>query len=315
MEKYRSTADPSTGVHPFLPPPPQPRTILGTVLAVPMLLLRLPLLLLSAELFLLLSPFVLLRPVQRLRDVLCGRLTLFALGVWRFRPPVLQRPRVRGVPAGRAPQKGDVVYCNWGGYLDVVFAVAVYSPVFVRGVEDGLEVVGWWPLFVEGMGGASAQGRRVPGGLAEVVRDAKGPVVVFAEGVRSNGKGVLKFVPEVCSLEGLPDGCAVFALGISYSAGKNEAYSIGGGVAHVLERMASLSSCIKGKVVAVPGEGADLQAAVATCAGVPSLSIGMEARLRFEEHWNETHCNHSGDQCGHANGSHQPASNTAAKKN
>jgi hypothetical protein len=302
MEKYRSTADPSTGVHPFLPAVDPTPFALRIVLGGPLFLLRLPFLLVGATFTVLLTLIAtaislfsgtLARPFYRTAHAVGLRAVLFGLGVWRLHAPILARPRTRDGTVGSHPTHGDAVFCNHASILDPLYLACFYSPVFAIPTETHgvfatvtlLQAV----LSTLSRGSAIATGSRTTGtakGLAYISEtsyvSSSGPVVVFAEGTTTNGAGVLSF----SALGGPPTRphSRVFALGFRYSPSRCETCTVAAPMAHIVGRMAALQSNIRAQATNVPADG-DLQRSVAVLAGVPPLRLGAEARCRFEEHW------------------------------
>lgn len=164
MEKYRSSADPSTGIHPFMPPKAPLH-----LHAKPLILVRLPLLVLTLLLYVPACAFCRLVPIkavsywlQRLTDILYQPMLLCCLSVWRLHPPVVERPRTRPAvsslsvahegdtnpksttktsssnkgksnPATASPsypRRGDVIVCNHCSPLDLLYLTRYFSPVF-----------------------------------------------------------------------------------------------------------------------------------------------------------------------------------------
>ncbi|CAH0518769.1 unnamed protein product [Peronospora belbahrii] len=98
--------------------------------------------------------------------------------------------------------RGDVVVCNYTSFLEVLYLAKRFSPVFVlakEGKSDDISLVhvcGLLEALYRSLAmPVSAERVKPTRKLAEVVRRASGPIVVLAEGVRSNGKAVLRFIP------------------------------------------------------------------------------------------------------------------------
>jgi hypothetical protein len=305
MEKYRSTADQSTGVHPFIPatdPTPFALRIIISLVLVP---IRLPILLLGLILnaavtttaeALSFASGTLSRPVLRLAHVVGLRLALFGLGAWWVPAPVLERPRVRGGIPGSHPMHGDLVFCNHASFLDPLYLALFYSPVFAVPTTKP-ELFAKFSLSQATLsaltGGCTAGGNVFDPATGKTLIDladaayasSSGPVVVFAEGTTTNGTGVLSFAAS----GGAPvrPGGNVFAMGLRYSQSRCETLTIGSPLAHVAGRIAALRSRIAGRAINVPAVG-DMQRSVAVLAGVPALRLSAEARARFEAHWIDT---------------------------
>lgn len=290
MEKFRSSADPSTGLHPFIPVARTsiPVLFLGFVFLLP---LRLPLLILSLSLTILLAAIsaalailspALARPFLRLAHRLGLRLLLLSLGVWHYSPPVLERPRSRSSPPGVFPTSGSAVFANTASYLDTLYLACALSPTFVLVAPGGRLVrASLVRAFLHAFNGAVDA---PPGAssltdlCASSLRNSGGPVVVFGEGTMSNGAGVLAF------RVGIDAQCAasMFAAAMSYSPSRRETHTVGSGALHALRLMCSFQTQIRCRIAAV-APGGDIQKSVAGLAGVPALQIGAEARVRYTE--------------------------------
>lgn len=296
MEKYRSSADPSTGVHPFLPAKLPTLSYLA-VMAKPLLIsIRLPILLTTTLAYIIASipigilsmlSHLLARPFSRVRDVLLLRIALVALGCWKTPAPELGRPRTRAAKPGRHPVRGDIVFVNHASYLDVLYLALMYSPVFVYATSDSVVSCSISTALRSSLSGKPPASSKKEN-LEQISAHAAAPVVLFAEGTTTNGKGVLAFANHLQSPE-IPESVSVYALGLSYSASRKEVFTVESFVRHLLRLLGSISCSIRGKALAIPNSGSNPQATVANLAGIPALSIGAEARERFNNHWSQTH--------------------------
>lgn len=281
MEKFRSSADPSTGIHPFLPPPPT-KSILSTVLRLPLTPIRLACALIIFPIYLLLrtltSPFP--RPLVRAVDSLCLPILLLSLSVIP-RQPILERPRVRNAVPGRRPGRGDVVFVNHCTPLDVLYLSYAFSPVFSVACDGGLVPMS----FLQALShvGCAPPSKKSTDKLSEIITKSA-PLVIFAEGCTTNARGVLQFQ---VNAEAVPSDTSVYALGLSYSPSRKEAYTLGSLLIYYLRIMGELSCTINARMAAVPS-GGDLQSTVASMAAAPPLRIAAEAGVRFLEHWQQT---------------------------
>lgn len=301
MEKYRSTADPSTGIHPFLPPP-RPFSTFRLILRPLILFLRLPIFLifLSAYLILtliptLLSPIPFLaHPLHRLLDYILLRPLLFCFGVWIYHYPVLQRPRVRTSTSVSTslthPSRGDIIISNHASPLDLLYLTAAYSPQYLLLTSTGVTHVSIWSLITR-IGCAPSETNGTPLDLTTVVRKGKAPIVLLAEGATSNGKGVLSFPRIQSLLETTGRECPskrVFALGIAYSNDKRETFTVGSKMALFFRLLTEPICAIKARVTAIPPDTENVQLVVASMAGVPPLRISADLGRQFVKHWERT---------------------------
>eukprot|EP00171_Calliarthron_tuberculosum_P020718 IDg20718t1 len=127
MEKYRSSADPSTGIHPFLPTAqlPSTRIMIQGLMLYPM---RLPaglvLVVFYIAIHLLASAlhFVLVHEpafaLDRFASILL-QLALLCVGV-QSSAPTGRLPRM--------PSHGDLVFTSHASYLDVLYLIAALCP-------------------------------------------------------------------------------------------------------------------------------------------------------------------------------------------
>lgn len=92
----------------------------------------------------------------------------------------------------------DLIICNHTNFLEVLYLAMMYSPVFVS-TTDSDATKGL--VSVAGVLGALRQALSLPVStlnkpvkLSQVIKTSSAPIVVFPEGTRSNGKGVLRFL-------------------------------------------------------------------------------------------------------------------------
>ena len=202
------------------------------------------------------------------------RLILFSLGVWSVTTPVIRRQLGRGAEKDDGPGKQDFVVVNRGSLLDVLFLEWALSPVFVG--EKELLGVGKWVKRTNEV---------------DVRNWKRGPIAVFGEGCRSNGKGVLKFV------RGVPNEVEgdVYVCGIGYSAEKKECWTLGGAFGEMLRLMGRLSNRIDARMAKSSGRSAsELQKDVAAMAKVPCLNVGTKEWEQFQQHWKATRKGYKG---------------------
>lgn len=283
MEKYRSTADPSTGLHPFLPPPRVP--IRQMLLRGPIVyLLRLP----AATVFLLLH-FVFRvggqffrwlgsHPPGRLLEVIGDLILRFSL-------------QAAGIssraPAGRLPMEprhGDIIFANLASYLDVIYLSAYLTPTFLVPRGEGLVLITPVRAFLWSLGGPAIGPRfSIDNAGTYARRYRRGPVIVLAEGCATNGRGVLRFARQVRPPRGHS-----YALGMRHSREKRECFTVGSPTAHFLALLVARPAVGARLFYIRDSEAVDLQAEVARLAGIPPLSIGSAERQRFMTHWAET---------------------------
>mmetsp|Transcript_7650 Transcript_7650/g.18501 ORF Transcript_7650/g.18501 Transcript_7650/m.18501 type:complete len:378 (-) Transcript_7650:199-1332(-) len=280
MEKFRSFEDPTTGIMPFMPPPvvvsknPLFRLVRG-IFSLAFTLIRLPLatvallLLLPGYILAMLTPVAgLRRMVVRVTEGFVCRLILLILGFFWI-PAGSARKNTVTVSKGGSKKTGTwpsragagtVIVASLTSYLDILYLTFRFSPVYAFPVLDPTtgattQSVLWTrSLFTAVRYVCSyypADKSQIQDIATLVESSAKnnfGPIVLFAEGVSSNGRGILPFLPPVgpsegsssSGLEGSPwvggDSAAppCFALIIRYPC-KNfsPSYSVGSFVWHL----------------------------------------------------------------------------------
>lgn len=309
MEKYRSTADPSTGIHPFLPLPER-SSVLSWV-AKPLALLRLPLFLLfffayvifAATLHLFSSVPVIAYPLYRVIDYILLTPILVSLSVWWPSVPTVDRPRVRTHPSllTTPPTRGDVVFTNHSSMLDLFFLTRAYSPTFVVPVspddplssDDSSDVVVPISLFtalsrVTCAPPEDTLDKRKKITLRELSCRRSAPIVVLAEGCTSNSRGVLTFAVNTPLRNPVDSPARIFALGLSYSHLRREVNTVSTPLLHFFHLLTLPFANVRARVTAVPADTSDIHRIVATLAGVPPLTIGCTSGKKFLTHWRQT---------------------------
>jgi len=149
MEKFSKWRDPSSGIHPFLPPKSNISNDISWVYILkwyffgPLLvLIRLPFICvafswLSIMMFLLshikLSPLV-NRFLVRYVQILGCRTLLFLLGFYWI--PVLFYRHSSHTSSIDKIKGGDLIICNHTSYIDVLYLAFRFSPIFVTVAND-----------------------------------------------------------------------------------------------------------------------------------------------------------------------------------
>lgn len=310
MEKFRSTADPSTGIHPFIPVRPSSSII--SVVAKLLIIVRLPLLFVLSFIYSILSiiPLVLAAlpslafPLHRLIDYTFLSPILLCTSVWCPTVPTVDRPRVRTDPSlqARAPSRGDVIFTNHASILDLLYLTRAYSSLFVVPSPDtDLSATSSTPddsvipisllsalTRVSCAPSPNALSGRKGTTITALSSQRSAPIVVLAEGCSSNSRGVLKFCVSAPLNRSLDSSVRLFALGFSYSRDCREVNTLSSPIVHVLRLMTLPCANIRARVAAIPPDAIDIHKTVASLAGVPPLTIGREHGARFFTHWNES---------------------------
>eukprot|EP00736_Rhodelphis_marinus_P007185 Rmarinus@m.17663 len=246
MEKYRSFADPKSGIHPFLNSPNSPKQLISIdslfyfPLGLFLFTIRIAVLIVSLSI-LFVAEFlcVSLSLIPPLRCFIChplrvlgARGILLALGIWACTSKLHYSSR----KTWPRPGHGDVVMCNFTSYVDVFVLMYLFDPVFVLPSHEKCGHVvhlGYWDLIMHAWHGSPfPEGSGLK--LEDVSRNAKyysrGPVVVFPEGTTSNGKAILKIQPVLSRFHN-PD---VALLVVCMAYGSPFRYSFTGGTSVLL---------------------------------------------------------------------------------
>jgi 1-acyl-sn-glycerol-3-phosphate acyltransferase len=223
MEKYSRWSDLSTGINPFVPQRRRftsgwPVTILQATSGSLLALVRFPLVLVSGLVLALVNLVVSILSVVPFLGRLLKRLTEWLLCSWLLllfgvfsseegantRRLGLATAKSGGSKGSSRVAPGDVVVCNFTSFLEILYLAKRLSPVFVfatEGKSDLVHVCGLLEALYRSVAMPVSADRVKPTRkIADVVKRASGPVVVLPEGVRSNGKAVLQFVPVLQSL-------------------------------------------------------------------------------------------------------------------
>ncbi|OQR93195.1 hypothetical protein ACHHYP_02803 [Achlya hypogyna] len=325
MEKYNRWSDLTTGINPFVPPPHKlPSNValrwlqiaVGGVVALARWVLLLPVLLVWAVLeflSLVLEYIPLLgRLVHRTVDwVFVG--LIFIIVTMFVKEEDANARRLGLLPPGsKAPsiarvKAGDVVICNHSSVFDVLYMAYRYSPTFAFPCEkeSGKGLVETFTVF-----GAIRQAMAPPLAslsnprkLADVARCASGPVVVFAEGTRSNGKAVLPFH---VALEELPPHTRVHIAAIRYEyKNVSPTHTCGSGLWHLC-RLFSHAYHTQ-RVTRLPAELVQDPSAVrsllAAMLRTKAIDVSCADFVSFNKYW--VHVN---------GGGREPASNFTTRK-
>jgi len=262
MEKYRQFADKRTSVNPFVPPwsvRPLSSRLYSVVAGIkflvfsPLALLRIlffavtVLWLMLSGLFCAFIPLGFIRyPVYRLLTYLGSFAALLSLGVLPVGNSCADHRRLK-IPAPKASsrtfdaQHGTLVFMNYQGLTDILFAVMALSPTFIMVSNGGEPVqVSLIKAILRAAAPTPVQKHGRHQSLTEIAIHARknwgGPVVVFAEGARTNGTCALAWrdrtfqqVPDFAT----PAGTALLALEYSQTGAYTPHHTVGSMFAHL----------------------------------------------------------------------------------
>mmetsp|Transcript_64106 Transcript_64106/g.180453 ORF Transcript_64106/g.180453 Transcript_64106/m.180453 type:complete len:343 (+) Transcript_64106:49-1077(+) len=259
MEKYRQWADGGTGINPFVPKWSHhkmslPLRAVKLLVLFPVALARVVIFaaaiawLAVAELLcaLILLPILRYPVYQGLTYVGCG-LALFALGVVPIGDSLADYRRLKVAPPKKGGAKvfdagrGVLVLANQQGLTDVLYLGLRLCPTFVFPAKDGV------PVRFSLLGALRRSSTRnantpapQPAKLNDIARWAKsgwrGPVVVFPEGTRTNGSGILTWNPQTFDgLGSYPPETALVSLEYSKTGAYTPHHTVGPASWHVLK--------------------------------------------------------------------------------
>lgn len=289
MEKYNKWRDAFSGVHPFLPPPTPRRGFLMRVglwaLRAKFISWRLPLLGIGlVALFIRSLLLVLLgtvapaaaAPVRRFFDTVLCRLLLLNLGFWR----------IEGAGPSFSLRPNEIIISTLTSYVDVLFVAYRFSPAtYVLPSSDGkLRQLGLASCVLETLlrpshlrAASAGDGAMVS--LSALRAHGRGPVVVFPEGVTSNGAGVLTFALPVAAWD-------VDRVLLS-TARHHGVLTVGSPLAHLMDMITRPGGRIRSRceLLAIPQEARNraeaVREAVARLSGVPAVGIGAAEKAEF----------------------------------
>ncbi|KAH9820647.1 hypothetical protein DFH28DRAFT_952826 [Melampsora americana] len=234
MEKFSNWRDPSTGLAPFVyPPPPLSNFRNPAILRSPfyvLAFLRTILLVGLAGNYLILDQALnfmfivspgLWKVLRSWMSTVLGRMALYLLGFTRL-PADSPFSSFRGIPARTRVGPGDVIVVNWCSYVEIIYLAYLYDPIFIvpspspRPQQDHDAIDGFCarsvlnlittsghPPFASNESNKTSE--NTPKTLSEwVVRGkiSSQPVVVFPEATTSNNRAVLRFVKLTAKLRG-----------------------------------------------------------------------------------------------------------------
>jgi 1-acyl-sn-glycerol-3-phosphate acyltransferase len=212
MEKFNFWSDPFTQIQPFLPPSPKQQNTLWWLLSwifvlflSPLILIRLLLVgisFLSLWLIEKISPY-LPRAILRILHIVVCRSLLLLLGFWSIESR-FQSQKKRGTP-GSSIGNGHLIISNNVSYVDLIYLLYAYSPVFVHPPnswkDDQVPKEGTVQkrTFFDALSDVIYQPKRTVAqcrsSLQPIRDEAKirnqGPVVLFPEGTTTNGQVIL----------------------------------------------------------------------------------------------------------------------------
>jgi len=256
MEKYSHWRDSGTGIQPFLPlKPPKSNSVLDGILyflntfiiGPPLAVVKLTLISIIFIMYLIQNVIIKLIPIDSIKWLFGkilftweARMALFYMGFnWIDSQKVtLTRGRKHAKKEITKVTHGDVIVCNCQSYVDVIYFLFKFNPIYVKIYENGkvkslsfleaIKITGSYPELKEEEGAVS---------LKDIIKKSKekktGPIVVFPEGTTTNGKGLLKFLPVFKDFSP-KDELVLHVYSIKYQFyGHNVSYTVGSKFSHL----------------------------------------------------------------------------------
>lgn len=263
MEKFSKWRDAGTGIQPFLQPQPSrseqqsvkrlfnftKQYLLGPVIATVRLAALGALALLDTATHaigsILVVPSVKRAYGQCTRAVI-ARTALFVMGFYSIdaKTTSLQRGRRNNATSQSAGvQSGDIIVANHVSYLDILYLVWQYNPVFVEidNATTYMRVITAWSA-LRGCARQTpallpAQEARTLKSITQMARVQKlGPVVVFPENATTNGRGLLRLLPVFEDAEQLDEKSIIHLVAFKYPFQSfSPSYSVGNQMAHLIQ--------------------------------------------------------------------------------
>ncbi|KAJ1645414.1 Vacuolar protein sorting protein vps66 [Coemansia erecta] len=297
MEKYSKWRDSGTGIHPFLQPAGTQthETAVGSVLswakrlvvgpalaAVRMVVLGIAAaaeVAASAVSALLVVPSV-RRGWERCTRCVLARLALLAMGFYWIdtKRTSLQRGR-RSASKSTAKKdsiatvkSGDVILANHVSYVDVLYLVAKYNPVFVE-MDNATMYVRPISLWTALRAPALPTPALLPAGTARplkhITEEARikqnGPVVVFPENATTNGRALLQLLPLFEEAGNQDEKSDLHLLALKYPFKVfSPAYSVGSQLGHLFRLCSQLHNSLVVRVLE-PDEAPSIKSSALFC--------------------------------------------------
>ncbi|KAJ2523737.1 Vacuolar protein sorting protein vps66 [Coemansia sp. RSA 2049] len=266
MEKFSKWRDQGTGIQPFLQPVPArseqqglkrllnaaKKYVVGPVIAAVRVALLGALAVVDAATATVGGALGVVPSVKcgwtRCTRALWARIALLVLGFYRIdaKTVSLQRGR-RSANGKKTPstdggvRSGDIVVANHVSYVDVLYLVAKYTPVFVE-IDNATmfarPITPWQAIRAPAKATPALLQATEARPLKSITEEARakrlGPVVVFPENATSNGRALLQFLPVFGEFGNLDEKTNIHVVGFKYPFQSfSPAYSVGNQAAHL----------------------------------------------------------------------------------
>jgi len=283
MEKYTKWRDPGTGIHPFLPYKGKTdysnsisqvlwtlkRVILGSVLAI----LRFPLIaaiflvtVVCSYIFALIPVAFAKRLFTSLIQFVGARLILFIMGFYWIETKYFPLSKQRGKSSnsnsipGFDIKSGDVIIANFTSYVDILYLTFRFAPQFAivpntwsgappKGKVIPLSLLGILSDMVNFPFRSVDEGKSLGEVVSAARKNGSGPVVVFPEGVTSNGLIILDGLPILANADVEPS--RVHVLGFKYEYEDfSPTYPVGSFFAHLFRLLSQIHNSLQVRYMA-----------------------------------------------------------------
>ncbi|PVU86691.1 hypothetical protein BB559_006447 [Furculomyces boomerangus] len=278
MEKYSKWRDFGTGIQPFLQivPPNKNKSgleyallglksiIFGPTLLLARLVILTGIAILCGVTTNLASILIPLKTVrngyQSFMRKMWSRIILFTIGFYKIDERLVslkQSSSTRNKKSSKevSPKSGDIIISNHSSYIDLLFFIARFDPVFVKIDNATLYMTpykGFEAVFKSVRPPSALLNASEARSLSSITTEARinnlGPVVAFPENTTSNGLALLKMLPIFGNSENLDEKSNLFVYSLRYPFKYfSPTYSIGNAYSH----FAHLCSQIYNKLAVV----------------------------------------------------------------
>ncbi|KAJ1730436.1 Vacuolar protein sorting protein vps66 [Coemansia biformis] len=279
MEKYSKWRDSGTGIQPFLQPVParsQQGLLAGALqvaknyvagpLAAAVRLAVLGMVAVADAVAAAVGALLVVPSVRRgwslcTRSVL-ARVALLVLGFYSIDTKTVGLQKGRRGAADKAqgsgkPKSGDIIIANHASYVDVLYLVAKYNPVFLEMDNASVRarpISMWAALRAPALRTPALLPAKDARPLKAITEEARlrrlGPVVVFPENATSNGRALLQFLSVFEETENQDEKSALHVVALKYPfQAFSPAYSVGSQLVHLFRLCCQVYSSLVVRVL------------------------------------------------------------------
>ncbi|PVU92709.1 hypothetical protein BB561_003665 [Smittium simulii] len=246
MEKYSKWRDFGTGIQPFLPltPPNIRKTAVnkikdlivvyfaGVAFSITRLLIisaifSLDIAFLNLLYFLAPTKYI-FNSIQTAIRRVTASLVLFISGFYQITQNVysvkkIKQSKHKAVEKSKVPKSGDLILSNHSSYIDVLYFISKYNPVFVEIDNATLymkPLKGWSAIASSCSKPTALLNAKHAQSLKSICEEARnynlGPVVIFPENTTTNGQALLQLLPIFSNFENIDEKSNIFITSIKY---------------------------------------------------------------------------------------------------